>query len=1113
MSLGPDMKRWITTAGIVAGLAALATTSQRWLPYLLKLVGTHSNLIQGLDSLVQLAIWVTAGLVFLIRLWGSQKVRLPEPEGPEKPPMVIANHSGVAVGGDISHSIIVTHDGLSLEEITHALRGELSPETSPAQVYHACKTQTESLANGIIGDKPVVDRPEVTCQLDKFVSSHSRCCLLIGPSGGGKSIIMAQYSQRLLEAGWSALLLRGRSFSLEYLAEILAQGGPGRSSTPNWRHVVVAPWRGTLPTELRGFILLIDGLDEIGPSELACEMDKLEDATGELPADRFKIVVSCRDLTWERLRHRLPLWKSTGDFGQRTGRVMNPGPLTDSSGYLSVAEPVTPTCVLVPVSDFSDGELNRALESIGASELLTATRSGEWVDPHVESMRDLLKHPANFGLYAELYSSGSRSVGQNVTWSWLIEQHLQDALEKAGDRCGVNPGALRVSLIKLVELCRRQKPGDLRIQIDSVIQSLPDLGFNKLDPAESPYSALKEAGVLTESATRAGMRFVSFRFPETGGYLLSLTLEREAEGKGPDAFRELCVNWLREAEEYPPIMDAILAWADRLAETPRNPNLRVLIETLLESHSYRIDIIFRLMPPAVIATLLEAAHQCEPQYDYRWRSAAEAVRPSLESLEEIRRQLNDHSPEARRLAAQLVGQHRNSQAIPCLVDLLEDEDDGVRGAVYVALSCIGTDAIAPLVEIVRDDSQRLERRVRGLIALRVIGIRNNEVLAGIRSILGATHGTSTELIHNGLLTAAHLRDVEQTRHAINGLQSEDWKVVLAAAKYLTEIRTVESFTHLEASVTNWRSPVGDTSVRTMVLRQILAALIKTGHDRARELVLEVLRDSLGGNASLPPVMAVWTADDLNVPAARGLLLEDMMRRVVQHPADSLVWQEVTRLSQTWWPSHLEVLAERIAQLTNQGVEVAQRISGAIVDGIHADYDHPLRDDNAQLDALRTLAKCSTRNFGAEASRLLEYSQWSLTLGLCEMLWVAADTQAEEGLLRKLHSSSEQQGSMVRLEKGYIIRALGMCGREDGAKAVLDYLRSESKITASMPEEAVCPLVRRGLLTPLELVEVARDSAVPRAGRIASLIALGNLDAKAHKGLFRRIVTGTEGCLL
>ncbi|HEY0079135.1 MAG TPA: tetratricopeptide repeat protein [Pyrinomonadaceae bacterium] len=102
------MKKWIITALVVAALATLALTSQRWLPPLLSFVGTNTDVIQGLSDLVQLLLWTGAALALVVGLWRRKKDE-PKPTSEAQTTSIdIAGNQNAPVGRDVRDSNIVT---------------------------------------------------------------------------------------------------------------------------------------------------------------------------------------------------------------------------------------------------------------------------------------------------------------------------------------------------------------------------------------------------------------------------------------------------------------------------------------------------------------------------------------------------------------------------------------------------------------------------------------------------------------------------------------------------------------------------------------------------------------------------------------------------------------------------------------------------------------------------------------------------------------------------------------------------------------------------------------------------------------------------------------------
>jgi hypothetical protein len=188
--------------------------------------------------------------------------------------------------------------------------------------------------------------------------------------------------------------------------------------------------------------------------------------------------------------------------------------------------------------------------------------------------------------------------------------------------------------------------------------------------------------------------------------------------------------------------------------------------------------------------------------------------------------------------------------------------------------------------------------------------------------------------------------------------------------------------------------------------------------------------------------------------------------------------------------------------------VAQRIVDGIIQGLQATDDRPLGQGYARAYALRALAKCQADGFVLEASRLLPYADGRFVLGICEALWVIGDPKAEEALLHKLEQPASQ-GQSAWYERNRIIRALGTCGTKRGGAAVLAYLRSEPKISTNIPQEAIYPLVQRGVLDPAQLIEIVRDHSASIQGRNTSMVALSILGARGNRDLFREIIAQAE----
>ena len=113
------MRKWILTALLVLLLAALAGSARRWLPPFLVFIDVHSDRIQGITDLAQIAFWVLAGLALLAGLWGVDLRgllgRKQPPETPSTPPAnssVVNRRTATGGGAAIEGNASVTNGNL-----------------------------------------------------------------------------------------------------------------------------------------------------------------------------------------------------------------------------------------------------------------------------------------------------------------------------------------------------------------------------------------------------------------------------------------------------------------------------------------------------------------------------------------------------------------------------------------------------------------------------------------------------------------------------------------------------------------------------------------------------------------------------------------------------------------------------------------------------------------------------------------------------------------------------------------------------------------------------------------------------------------------------------------
>lgn len=1078
------MRRWLITMSVVAGAGLLGVALRQWSVALFAFLDLHGGRIQTLSDLVQLLIWMALAGWFIVRLWKPTKTDVPQVTPlAQTSNNVAAGDRSVAIRGDAPGAIIHTGDNYFYGSAQPT--SEEEPADPATRIQSACQRVTGRLANILLDGRPVITREAIRQRLNRLLDSPTRYCFVLGGSGVGKSTFMGGEAQRLLDEGWAVLLVRGDNFTLNNLADAVRQEFATAPPATTWQQIVNALHEG--PLSASGFALMIDALDNGDPDGVARELALLHDSLGDTDPQHFKVIASCKDADWERLLRRThaPAYEKVEDISRRVGL-----------GYYALT-----------VGDFTADELNNALRRIGGTELLTPGRFGERVNPHVATVRDLLKHPATFEHYAQLHLSGDPVSVSNLTWGGLIGQRLQRAFSFAARECAKTPEELHNLAVALADLCRERNAREALLDSEEVRGALPDLFIPVPNSARTPYEALVAHGVLVAHPSLGGRQSIGFRITDAAGYLLSFEMERHSAGTDDNAFRALVAGWVEGAWNYSPLLDGLLALADRLGEHPRAPRLLLLLDILLEEH-HSYSELFRLMRPTVIVSLFEMIMRDESEHIHSYREAARHIRPSEEMLVEVCRRLQDPDARIRELAVELAGINRDVASTPTLAGLLEDEEREVSMAAWRALGRIGTPALDTLLEIANDSSRPVELRSHCVAALRAVGFRNAEVSAAVaRSIVEAETNHDARLLRSALLTAAHLRDRGHTAAAIRALEHEDHEVAHAAAKLLTEVPDPAAFDALRQALRP--QPTVEPWKRHFLLRQLIAALVASDEVRAESVILGMIEEGLQGVGELQQVGALEAVEKTGLPAAYSLALEDLVERLEREPNQTIVWRSAELLGKTWRPEQLAAMVESARGLDTPYPKVARLFVNAVTPNMRVHDEFPTGNGINRVKDLRASIKCRAANFVAEASPLLAHASALSTIELCELFWVAGDLAAEPWLLHKLeHPAATPE--RVYLEEHYIMRALGTCGTKRCVQAVLDYTRLGQRISLYFDRETLFPLLRREVLSADALIDVARDPSASVYGRALSLSALGLWNARAHQTLFEEVAREAEG---
>jgi nucleoside phosphorylase/HEAT repeat protein len=955
------------------------------------------------------------------------------------------------------------------------------------QVRNACYKVTRRSATLIIDNQPIISRERFSQGLDEFLESGARYCFLLGPSGVGKSVLMAVEALRLFERGWTSLFLSGASYSVDKSARLLAEELSFDVTALSFRQIIEPLIR---TDDSAGLAILINAVDIPDPDQIASELLALHELISDAPLGRLKVIVSCRDISWDKLsRHSLmPIYRDATRLGRQS-----------HVGFLSIE-----------VSDFTPTELDAALEKIEAKELVVTGDIGKQSDLHIQALRDLLKHPATFEHYANLHASQDLSSIPNLTWSTLIRKSIEESLAKASRRCRMGVEPLQEQLVRFVSKAWDIQARGFALSRNTIGEDLRTMLFENTGAA-SPYEALLETGVLIETADAGANSTISFRVMDAGAYFLSIELERRVNGKTVNESSEIVGEWLKQAWNYYPLLDAMLAWIDRLVDDPFDPRLLNLLALMVKSHHFHSDSLFRLMRPAVMASIFEIVKRAPSEDFYSYRDAAREIRSSPEAVRTIRDHVKDPNVHVRELATELVGIHGDIETLPELVDLFQDLERDVRHEVYGAFRRVGKPAIEILLKTLNDSSQSPELHSHCLSALRGAGYRDDRISATLQRCLQNADNENDAVLHSAFLAAAYFRDEGHTAAAVKALKHKSEDVIQAAAKYLAEVPVEAAFDAINEALRPKQSAADQNWKHHFLSRQLIAALVSANPDRAAPVIIQLIRSGLHGQGELHPVEAIWVAKKFGPSEVYALILERAVSELEEKPA-RIVCVAAEALAEVWRSDDLAVLGAAEKDYADQGVDIAPRFVDAVARGMDISEGYRLADQLSQVSDLRGVMKSQAATLIPEASRLLAKAKaWNVD-ELCEILWVAGDSRAEHAVILKLENPISE-GSGGWYERSNIARALGTCGMMHGWHAILDYLRTEENISRYFYAEALCPLVMREIISTDDLARVVEDVSYGLQGRTTCILALSKIAGAAYQDLFIRVAnTATEDLL-
>jgi len=962
----------------------------------------------------------------------------------------------------------------ALEEAVSALQPPALPTES--EIRDACRKITTRLSATIIDGQRTIVRENLRDTFNEFLASNERYLVVLGPSGAGKSICAATEVEQMQNASATVLFVRGKYFSLDQAAELIAHEMWPPITGLNWQKIIDI-LNANSSIAATHFVLFIEGIDEADDlHELSLQLSKLHDSIGSISSKKIKTILSCRDIAWGRFSQQrlMPLYEEP-KLPQAISKSLSGG------GY---------AYSIIRITDFSTVELDRALHEIGATELINPGRFGESASAHIATLRDMLKHPATFEHYSALHQSERAVSIQEITWSYLIGRRLSSALDRAGRQCGKNADDLRGVLEDLAIIGWQNRTKNFEFNIENVKTSVPLLVEEGKNGKISMLLALVESRILNQSVS-ANQTTISFYNSDIGAYLLSFELERQLTRRKPRQVRECFDQWIRESWDFLPLLDALLALLDRLAVEPQRSATLAMVEALVESNRFHHRSLFELMRPEVLRTIFEVVKRIDEMHFYDYRDAALGIRPSPSALNEIRSHLRHENPLVRQLAAQLAGAHQDQMAVEQLIPLLQDPDEDVRDKAYGAFAYIGRPAISPLIKVITDPTQAHELRRSCITALRNVGIRTNEVSIALKKTLKQSQAQSPSLLYSLFLTAAGLRDRGHANVAKNTLQHDDNDVVLTAAKYLAEVPEPRIFSALREALKPKISEDGLPKKRSWEFNQLIFALWMTNKVKAAPVVLNLIQESLqNNNSELVPFSAIHLVEKVDLARIPPLILKHLIEKLQKSPEERLTRECARVLGATWRTDHLKALVAANEKFAAQGVDVARLLVDAIIPEIPKSEGLPLPE---------TFIKCKAANFVPEAIRLFNNAGALSCMELSNLLWVCGDSRAEAVLIHRFENPSHEREAAH--ERPSLARALGTCSNTAGVQVVLNYLRTKGEeLPLHFHQTTLYPLLVNNPSIVRELREVARDSTLNWGSRATTLLALSLWDATTLEDL-------------
>ncbi len=526
---------------------------------------------------------------------------------------------------------------------------------------------------------------------------------------------------------------------------------------------------------------------------------------------------------------------------------------------------------------------------------------------------------------------------------------------------------------------------------------------------------------------------------------------------------------------------------------------------------------FRLMKPSVLEFLFQKVQDDERERSfYEYRDAARNVRYSPTNEKLLRRNAHDDfSPQARELAADLIGLYELASFAPDLIDLLTDEEENVRRVAFDAFRNLGPEAIEPLVAKLEDNSTPdcVKSSVAG--ALVNVGYRNDRVSDILANELDRDDiAESTALTRNLQYLAVHLRDKRQTEAVLNTLAAaSDPHVIRVAANYFSVMREGPqgAYDTLVNKLTQIDSE-SDPELRWSS-SSIVAALARLDRVQAGKLLLPVKERIAGDKSKSWPAATRDIVFKHDIHEIYPALYKAAIKAVVPGKVSWGTIMLLEDLGKVSSPAGLGSLSEAAKKTPAGTAKIVEALLPYIGDD---EYEHGDRLNRVQH--LGTVIKAQDPDFPEQTLSLLpRVSPFGIDK-LGAYYWILGDTSCEKALLENFRNTVARKEEFSNGRKVIAIsgaaRPLGTCGTHESVRAILEHISRDSDgLSRQFGEQVLLPLLLRGQCTPDEIAAVAADESADRIGRAICLEVLRNADDEAHVELFTQILEASSDELI